>query len=132
MFKNLRSIKNPFIMAYNEYTAERIRTIFYKIKVDFTEKKKFAGICFMVDEKMCCGTHIDKVSGEDFLLCRIGDDAYESALEMNHVIPMEFTGRAMKWLAFVKEAGVIFDHDLAGWLKKYIDYNPLAKKRKKK
>jgi hypothetical protein len=93
-------------MAYNESTADRIRAVFYHKEVAFTEKKMFAGICFLVDEKMCCGTHIDKDSGEDYLLCRIGDEAFSAALEMNHVIPMEFTGRAMKGYVFVKEAGV--------------------------
>jgi hypothetical protein len=118
-------------MAYNESTAERIRTVFYNKNIEFTEKKMFAGICFMVDDKMCCGTHIDKVSGQDFLLCRIGEEAYEDALEMNHVIPMEFTGRAMKGYVFVTGIGVSFDKELLYWIQKCIDYNPLAKKSKK-
>ncbi len=118
-------------MAYNELTANRIRMVFYDKKVEFTEKKMFAGICFMVDEKMCCGTHIDKVSGEDLLLCRIGDEHYESALEMNHVVPMEFTSRAMKGYVFITEEGVTSDKDLGAWIQKCIDYNPLAKKSKK-
>lgn len=118
-------------MAYNESTADRIRAVFHHKEVVFTEKKMFTGICFMVDDKMCCGTHIDKNSGEDYLLCRIGDDAYAAAIEMNHVIPMEFTGRAMKGYVFVTAAGVESDHDLAKWVQKCIDFNPLAKKSKK-
>ena len=118
-------------MAFNESTADRIRMIFNRKNVHFSEKKMFAGICFMVDDKMCCGTHIDKTSGEDFLLCRVGDEFYNSALEMNYVIPMEFTGRAMKGYVFVTEAGVETDKALDFWIQKCIDYNPIAKKSKK-
>jgi len=59
----------------------------------------------MVDDKMCCGTHIDKNTNVDFLLCRIGDEAYENAIERENVIPMEFTGKAMKGYIFVIENG---------------------------
>jgi len=44
---------------------------------------------------------------------------------------MEFTGRGMKGYVFVTEAGVESDHDLANWVQKCIDFNPLAKKSKK-
>jgi len=50
-------------MAFNEKTAQRIREILLSKGADFTEKKMFSGICFMVDNKMCCGTHIDKKNG---------------------------------------------------------------------
>ena len=92
-------------MAFNENTVQRIRDYFQQKDVDFYEKKMFSGVCFMVDDKMCCGTHIDKNTKEDFLLSRIGDLAYEKAIEMDHVIPMEFTGKAMKGYVFVTESG---------------------------
>ena len=118
-------------MAYNELTADRIRRVFYSKKVNFIEKKMFAGICFMVDDKMCCGTHIDKVSGVDFLLCRVGDEFHDSALEMNYVIPMEFTGRAMRGYVFVTEHGFATEKDLDFWVQKCVDHIPFAKKSKK-
>jgi hypothetical protein len=68
-------------MPYTEKTAQRIREILLEKGADFTEKKMFNGICFMVDNKMCCGTHVDKQLNEDVLLCRIGEDAYKHALE---------------------------------------------------
>ncbi len=119
-------------MAFNENTAQRIRRFFQQKEVDFYEKKMFSGVCFMVEDKMCCGTHIDKSSGEDFLLCRIGDEAYEKALEIDHVIPMEFTGKAMKGFVFVTENGHQNTKDLAYWLQLCLDYNPLAKASRKK
>lgn len=119
-------------MAYNEITAQRIREELLRQQANFTEKKMFSGVCFMVNDKMCCGTHIDKKSDEDMLLCRIGEEAYPEAIEMNHVIPMEFTGKAMKGYVFVTEHGHKKDADLAFWIKKCLDFNPLAKASKKK
>ena len=119
-------------MAYNEGSAQRIREILDQKGVTFTEKKMFSGVCFMVDDKMCCGTHIDKQSGVDYLLCRIGEDAYESALKKEHVIPMEFTGKAMKGYVFVTEKGFARNPDLDHWLQLCLEYNPRAKSSKKK
>lgn len=65
-------------MAYNEDTIQRIREYFQEKNVDFYEKKMFAGICFMVDDKMCCGSHIDKKTNQDFLLCRIAPEEYKN------------------------------------------------------
>ena len=115
-------------MPYNEASAQSIRQILLEKGVDFTEKKMFSGICFMVDDKMCCGTHIDKKTGEDMLLCRIGETAYEHALEQPGCIPMEFTGKPMKGFVFVTEEGTGSRADLAKWLQLCLDYNPLAKK----
>jgi hypothetical protein len=119
-------------MAFNENTVQRIREFFQAKSAAFYEKKMFSGVCFMVDDKMCCGTHIDKTSGEDFLLCRIGDDAYQKALQQDYVIPMEFTGKAMKGYIFVTENGFGSARDLAHWLQLCLDFNPLAKSSKKK
>lgn len=119
-------------MAYNENTVQRIRENFTGKGVDFTEKKMFSGVCFMVDGKMCCGTHTDKKSGEDLLMCRIGEQAYGKALEDNNVIPMEFTGKPMKGYIYVNEAGFSNAVGLNHWLQLCLDYNPLAKASKKK
>jgi hypothetical protein len=119
-------------MAVNEKTAERIRKTLKNKKSKFTEKKMFSGICFMVDDKMCCGTHIDKDSGEDFLLCRIGEKAQAAALKKPHVIPMEFTGRSMKGYVFVTEKAMKTDDQLSYWIQLCLDYNPEAKSSKKK
>lgn len=54
---------------------------------------------------MCCGTHIDKTINQDFLLCRIGETAYEKAIENNHCIPMDFTGKPMKGYVFILPEG---------------------------
>ena len=119
-------------MAYNELTVQRIRDFFIEKGVGFTEKKMFRGVCFMVNDKMCCATHVDKNSGEDMMLCRIGEPRYEKALEENHVIPMEFTGISMKGYIYVTEQGIKRDKDNHYWLQLCLDYNPFAKASKKK
>ncbi len=119
-------------MPFNENTVQRIRDFFQQKEVDFYEKKMFAGVCFMVDDKMCCGSHIDKKTNEDLLMCRIGDEAYNKAIEMDNVIPMEFTGKPMKGYIFVTESGHKSTKDLSYWLQLCLDFNPHAKSSKKK
>lgn len=118
-------------MAYNEESAQSIRQVLLEKGADFTEKKMFSGICFLVDDKMCCGTHIDKKTGGDMLLCRIGESVYEHALEQPGCIPMEFTGKPMKGFVFLTEEGIRSRQDLEKWIQLCLDFNPLAKKNKK-
>ena len=60
------------IMAYDQFTAERIDRYLNDRNVDFYPKKMFSGLCYMVDEKMCCGIHFDKKKQTDLLMARIG------------------------------------------------------------
>lgn len=118
-------------MPYNEETVQRIREFFLEKDAAFTEKKMFSGICFMVDGKMCCGTHIDKKTGDDKLMCRVGDKAWEPSLEKDQVIPMEFTGKPMKGYIYVLGHGFKSKKDLNYWLQLCLDFNPFAKASKK-
>lgn len=118
-------------MPYNENLLNRIREILVNKQVDFSEKKMFSGVCIMVDDKMCCGTHIDKKSGGDVLLCRLSEQDCETALEEENCIPMEFTGKAMKGYIYVTGNGLRTNKDLAHWIQLCLDFNPLAKKSKK-
>jgi hypothetical protein len=118
-------------MAYNEKTLQRIRESLYGKQVAFEEKRMFSGVCIMVDGKMCCGTHIDKKTGDELLLCRVGPDQYESLLEEPDCIPMEFTGKPMKGYVYVTGNGFRTDRKLDRWLQLCLDFNPLAQKSKK-
>ncbi len=119
-------------MAYNELTANRIRQILLEKEVIFAEKNMFGGVCFMVDDKMCCGTHFDKKMEEELLLCRVGEAAYENALEHPNCIPMEFTGKPMKGYVFVNENGHKSNTELAYWIQLCLEFNPFAHKSNKK
>lgn len=118
-------------MAYNENSLNRIREVLLAKSIDFVEKKMFSGVCIMVNDKMCCGTHIDKKNQEDLLLCRIGEEAYEKALEDTNCLPMQFTGKSMKGYVFVMEKGFDTAQKLSNWIDLCIKFNPEAKSSKK-
>jgi hypothetical protein len=118
-------------MAYNNECAQRIREAFLEKGIRFTEKSMFGGLCFMVDDKMCCATRVDKKTGENLLMCRIGNEAYAAEVEKNYVTPMQFTGKVMTGYIYVLEAGFKSNESLNYWLQLCLDYNPLAKGAKK-
>lgn len=117
-------------MAYNEETAQRIRNYFHEKGIAFTEKKMFMGVCFMVNDKICAGTHTDKKAGTEVLLCRIGELASEAALEKEFVEPMSMAGRVSKGFVWVAEEGFGQEKDLAYWLQLCLSFNPMAKRSK--
>lgn len=119
-------------MPYNEFLADRIRRVFGEKRVSFTEKKMMGGLCFMVDDKMCCGIHFDKKKNSDLLMARVGEGAMEDSLQKEGCMPMDFTGRPMKGYVFVSPEGFDAEVDLEGWIQRCLDFNPLAKASKKK
>jgi hypothetical protein len=118
-------------MAYDEFLADRVRQTFNDLKAAFAEKKMMGGLIFMVDEKMCVGVDIDKKSGEDRLMVRIGEEEYLAALKEKGSREMDFTGTPMKGFVFIGPDGFDLDDDLEYWLKMAIKFNPEAKKTKK-
>jgi len=119
-------------MAYDEFLADRIRNILKQKSVFAEEKKMMGGLCFMVNDKMCFGMHIDKSTNTSLLMARVGIDNYEKALARKHCTEMNFTGRTMKGYVFVTEDGIDLDDDLNFWIQMCLDFNPLAKSSKKK
>ena len=53
------------------------------------EKRMFGGLCFMLRGNMLCGVH--KNGG----MARVGKDAGATALSIDGVQPMDFTGKPM-------------------------------------
>ena len=119
-------------MAYDEFLADRIRSIFKQKGVSFFEKKMMGGLCYMVDDKMCCGVHFSKKSNQDLLMVRIGEEACNASNNEAGFLPMDFTGRPMKGYAFINSAGFDMDVDLEKWIQRCIDFNPIAKSSKRK
>ena len=112
-------------MAYNEKMVDRIRELLVTQK-NVEEKKMFGGVCFMVNDKMCIGVN------ENEIMCRVGPDVYESALEKKGAREMTFTGRPMKGYVFVDDAGIKTKKDLESWVNMCLEFNKLAKASKKK
>lgn len=118
-------------MAYDEYLADRIRLVLKQKAVFAEEKKMMGGLCFMVNDKMCCGLLTNKNTDTAVLMARIGSTDYENALKKEHCSEMNFTGRSMKGFVFVSAQGIDSDNDLESWIQLCLDFNPLAKSSKK-
>lgn len=119
-------------MAYDAYFADRVAQILENKKANFLSKKMMGGMLFMVDNKMLCGVHIDKKTGDSFLMCRIGEKRYEKEIKKDVCCPMDFTGRPMKGYVFVMPDGFDLDEDLEYWIQLCLDYNPQAEASKPK
>ncbi|MEM1406678.1 MAG: TfoX/Sxy family protein [Bacteroidota bacterium] len=113
-------------MAYDEFLAERVRTVLNQRKVIYNEKKMMGGLCVMVDDKMCVGVVKDQ------LMARIDPDVYNKVLNQRGSKEMDFTGRPMKGFLFIKPEGVDLDNDLEYWVDLCLKFNPRAKASKKK
>lgn len=112
-------------MAYNETLSNRIREALEDIP-NVEEKTMFGGICYMVNDKMCIGVVRDE------MMCRIGEDHYEEALERNGCREMDFAGRPMKGYVYVSGEGMRTDADFQYWVNLCLEHNPKAKSSKKK
>ena len=112
-------------MKYDEKLADRVREAFEHLP-DVEEKEMFSGVCFMVNGKMCVC-----VSGDE-MLCRIGADAMEAALENNYARQMIIRDRPSKDFVFVSGAGFHHKKDFDHWIGLALSFNPVAKASKKK
>jgi TfoX/Sxy family transcriptional regulator of competence genes len=112
-------------MAYNEQLSERIRAALAPYPA-IEEKRMFGGVCFMMNSKMCVGV------AEDEMMCRIGPEAYEAALERRGCREMDFTGRPMKGYVFVNGEGLRSKKDFDYWIGLCVAFNKNAKSSKKK
>ncbi len=119
-------------MAYDEFLADRIQNVFNEKRVSFEARKMMGGLCFMVDDKMCCGIHINKKTTDSLLMARVGEEVYEKELSKSECLPMDFTGRPMKGYIFITPNGFDMDEDLEYWIQLCLDFNPLAKSSKKR
>ena len=70
----------------------------------------FGGLAFLVRGYMCCG-----ITGSMFM-GRIGRDAYDNALEEEHVRPMDFTGRPLRGFVYVEPGGLEDEGALESWI----------------
>ena len=96
-------------MAYDVHLADRVRSIL-KDAGEFSEKKMFGGLAFMVNGRMCCG-----VLKTDLVL-RLTPEEAAAALRQPHTRPMDFTGKPMKSMIYVSAIGADSDQALAAWI----------------
>ena len=96
-------------MAYDLGLADRIRVILGRLS-DFSERKMFGGLCFLVNGHMCCG-----IVKSDLML-RLTPEAAASALLEPHTRPMDFTGKPMKSMIYVDATGIDSNASLEKWV----------------
>lgn len=102
-------------MAYDERLADRIRGALGP-RPDFTEKKMFGGIAFLLDGRMFVGI------AKNELMVRVGPERYEKALREPHVRPMDFTGRPMKGYVFVGPEATRDVSSVKTWVRRAADF----------
>lgn len=118
-------------MAFDSYQLDRISRILKSKNVPFSSRKMMGGQLFLVDEKMLLGLDQDKVTGENRLMVRVGEIAYEDALKNHGARHMDFNGKPMKGFVFVYPEGFDLEVQLEYWINAALVFNPLAKNSKK-
>ena len=86
-------------MAYNEELVHNLKSALELFPETFLEKKMFGGIAFLFKGKMTVGAI------NDDLMVRVISDKMKVVLNLEHVRPMDFTGKPMKEFIFVREKG---------------------------
>lgn len=97
------------LMVYSKSLVERIRHL-VSCQYGVTEKKMFGSVCFLLNGNLLVGVW------EDSLIARIGKDAYEAALQEEHVKEFDITGRPMKGWVMVESDDIDSDHQLTHWV----------------
>jgi TfoX/Sxy family transcriptional regulator of competence genes len=114
-------------MAFDTKLADRVREYLADVtNYNIEEKKMFAGLAFMVNDKMCVN-----VSGEN-LMCRYNPNLIDEVAEKVGYQPMVMKGREYKGYCYVAPEGFQTKQDFEYWLNLCLSFNNEAKSSKKK
>lgn len=83
-----------------------VERLFRHLPEVLTPKKMFGGQCWMLNGNMCIGVY------KEFLITRIGVEAYKKIADNPHIYPMDITGKPMKGWAKIEQAAIKSDADL--------------------
>jgi TfoX/Sxy family transcriptional regulator of competence genes len=98
-------------VPYDETLATRIGRILSRRK-NIVQKKMFGGVGFLMSGNMCVGVW------REFLIVRVGPDAYQAALSEPFAKKFDITGRAMTGWVMVHPDGLEADDALKTWIRK--------------
>ena len=93
-----------------------VQRLFEILPAELTPKKMFGGQCWMLNGNMCVGVY------KEFLITRIGVEAYESIAQEAHVHPMDITGKPMKGWAKIAPEGIESDEALKAYIEQAIQF----------
>jgi TfoX/Sxy family transcriptional regulator of competence genes len=102
-------------MPFDATIADRVRPLMAR-GPGFAEKKMFGGVGFLLHGNMCVGVW------KEFLIVRIGPDAYDDALAKTGVKEFDMTGRPMKGWVMVDPSGARGDHELTAWVEQAVAF----------
>ncbi|MFT6827099.1 MAG: hypothetical protein ACI9Z3_000420 [Roseivirga sp.] len=109
-------------MAFSDFLVDRVRQRLSKANI--TEAKRMmGGLIFMVNDKMCIGVDVDKTTGLDRLMVRVGKASYPQLLFKKGSQQMDFTGKVMRGFLFIGPEGFDSDEDLDFWTEKALAFN---------
>ncbi|PQO39743.1 RNA methyltransferase [Bremerella cremea] len=92
-------------MTYNEVSSARVYRLLHRRK-GFSGKQMFGGFGYLLNGNMCCGVW------KDYLILRIGPDAYAEMLTKPHIKKFDITGKEMRGWVMVEPEGFVDDADL--------------------
>ncbi|SMD34699.1 TfoX N-terminal domain-containing protein [Reichenbachiella faecimaris] len=110
-------------MAYDQHLADRIAQELQAQGINAEAKRLMGGLCFVLNEKMCVGTSIDKASNKPKLIARIGARAVDTALADKNCLPFQPAGRVMRDFISVLDEGIDSDEGLSHWIRLSVDFN---------
>ncbi len=112
-------------MAFDEELGRRIAGLLSSDGIDFTEKKMFGGLAFMINDKMCAGVI------KNDMMVRVLDEKFADVLKLPNARQMDFTGRPMKGFVYVDHSG-LKDSELRKWLAYGIEFGKYGVVKSKK
>lgn len=105
----------PGSMAFDEGLAERVRELIAD-QSDISERKMFGGLCFCA-----AATCVSGLSGVSSWFGWVQPRTRPRSRCPKHR-EMDFTGRSMRGMVYVGEAGLSEDDDLSGWLDRGLEF----------
>lgn len=96
-------------MAYDETLVQRVRKTLKDVD-SIEERKMFGGLCFMLNEHVCCGIVDDR------LMARVGPKQYDHFLQKKYCGIMDFTGKPVRGMVCVEAAGFSQENQLNAWI----------------
>ena len=102
-------------MAYAENLALRVRAAIGEFP-GLKEKKMFGGVGYLLNGNMACGVL------NEYLIVRVGVEAYQQALHQPHTKVFDTTGRPMKGWVMVAPEGYADDASLNAWLQQGLNF----------
>jgi len=83
-----------------------VERLFDTLPATLAPKKMFGGQCWMLNGNMCVGVY------KEFLITRIGVEAFANIAGEPHVHPMDITGKPMKGWAKIGQEAIESDQEL--------------------